>query len=337
MTSAFPFDSGRLRAYLQERLPGADGALHIERIAGGQSNPTYRLGFAAGGRFVLRKQPEGPLLPSAHAIDREYRVLRALAGSRVPVPDALLYCAEREPIGTPFYVMQFVEGRVFHDAALPGLTPAERAALYDSMNDTLARLHAIDWQAAGLADFGRPGNYFERQIARWTKQYRSAGTPPLPEIEKLIAWLPAHIPPGEETAIAHGDFRLGNLMIHPREPRVVAVLDWELATLGHPLADLGYNCMAWHFGAEQQGLAGREAAAPGLPGVDDYAAAYCRRSGRSDGLRPFHLAFSFFRVAVIMAGIARRAAQGNAAADNAADMGRQSARFAAIGCTIAGI
>lgn len=337
MTETIPFDAARLRAWLAECLPEAGGVMRIERIAGGQSNPTYRVGFEAGGRFILRKQPDGALLPSAHAIDREYRVLRALAGSSVPVPEALLYCNERELVGTPFYLMRQVDGRVFHDPALPGLTPPERAAIYESMNDTLARLHAFDWQAAGLAGFGRPGNYFERQIARWSRQYRTPDTPASADIEKLIAWLPAHLPPGEETAIAHGDYRLGNLMIHPAEPRVVAVLDWELATLGHPLADLGYNCMAWFYGQAQDGLAGRDLAALGVPAVEDYAAGYCRRSGRGDGLRPFHLAFAFFRVAVIMAGIAQRAAQGNAAADNAEEMGRQSARFAAIGCTIAGL
>ena len=338
-TPHLPFAVPPLQAYLRERLAAAGGALQIEAVAGGQSNPTFFLSFAEGGRYVLRKQPGGSLLPSAHAIDREYRVLAALAGSDVPVPPVLLYCAERELIGTPFYIMQRLDGRVFHDASLPGLQPAERQAIFASMNDTLVRLHRIDVDAVGLSDYGKPGNYFARQIQRWSKQFHSSGGGAgSAAIEKLIAWLPAHIPPGDETRIAHGDYRLGNLLIHAREPRVIAVLDWELSTLGHPLADLGYNCMVWHARPQDyQGIAGLDLDALGIPGVDAYAATYCRAAGRSDALQAFHVVFALFRVAVIMAGIVSRAAQGNAAAANAAEMDRHCLSFAAKGCQLAGI
>lgn len=330
------FDPAPLAAYLRPRLPGAEGPLIVERLTGGQSNPTYWLKYPDA-TFVLRKQPAGRLLPSAHQVDREYRVLSALAGGPVPAPRPYLFCGDPTLVGTPFYVMQAVAGRVFADAALPGLTPAERAAAYASMAATLAGLHRLDWRALGLADFGRPGQYFSRQVARWTRQWQSARPREIPEIDQLAAWLAGHIPAGDdETTLAHGDFRLGNLIFHPTEPRVAAVVDWELATLGHPLADVAYNCLTYHARPEEfGGLLGLDLAGLGLPTEAEYVAAYCRAAGRPDDLRPFHRVFALFRFAVILAGVAARAALGNAAADNAAEVGGLSARFARRGWELA--
>jgi aminoglycoside phosphotransferase (APT) family kinase protein len=333
-----PFDSAGLQAYLRDRLPLCGGEMRLAAIGGGQSNPTYFVSFDKGGAFVLRKQPPGVLLPSAHAIDREYRIQTALAATDVPVPKTMLFCDDRSIVGTPFYVMERLQGRVFHQSALPGLTPAERAAMYLSMNETLVCLHRVDWQALGLGDFGKPGNYFARQIARWTRQYQTTRTRDIPDIERLAVWLPENIPEGDETAIAHGDYRLGNLMFHPTEPRVIAVLDWELSTLGHPLADLGYNCMIWHSRPSQYGgIMGLDLEALGIPSLDDYAATYCRLAGRSDHLLPFHIAFSLFRFALILEGIAGRAAKGNAAAANALEVGALSIAYAAEARAVAGI
>ena len=336
--ASLPFDSSRLQDYLRSRLPRARGDMRLSAVGGGQSNPTYFVAFSGGGDFVLRKQPPGELLPSAHAVDREYRVMTALASTDVPVPKTLLFCDDRTIIGTPFYVMERLYGRIFHQSGLPDATPAERSTIYDAMNDTLVRLHQVDWRAVGLADYGKPGNYFARQVARWTRQYQSAKTRDIADIERLAAWLPDHIPPGDETAIAHGDYRLGNLMFHLTEPKVIAVLDWELSTLGHPLADLGYNCMIWHsLPSEYGGILGLDHAALGIPSQEEYAARYCRRAGRSDALLPFHVAFSLFRFAVIMEGIAGRAAHGNAAAANAEEVGRLSVAYAARACAVAGL
>ncbi|MGO9391412.1 phosphotransferase family protein [Rhodoblastus sp.] len=335
---SLPFDIDRLKDYLRPCLPGTGGDMRLSAISGGQSNPTYFVTFAEGGDFVLRKQPPGELLPSAHAIDREYRIQAALAATDVPTPKTLLFCDDRRVVGTPFYVMERLTGRVFHQSALPDCTPAERAAIYDSMNETLTRLHRADWQALGLADYGKPGNYFSRQVTRWVRQYQTSKTRDLPDIERLALWLPDNIPPGDETTIVHGDYRLGNLMFHPTEPRVIAVLDWELSTLGHPLADLGYNSMVWVSSpSEYDGILGLDLEALGIPSLDDYAAAYCRRTGRADGLRPFHVAFSLFRLALILEGIAARAAQGNAAAANAQEVGALSIAYAAQGCRVAGL
>jgi aminoglycoside phosphotransferase (APT) family kinase protein len=317
-----------LAAYLKPRLPGADGALQVERIAGGQSNPTYWLKYPDV-TYVLRKQPPGPLLPSAHDMGREYRILSALAGTEVPVPRPYLYCNDAALIGTTFYVMEAVPGRVFPDAALPGLAPAERTAIYAAMSLTLARLHGVDWHALGLADYGRAGGYFGRQVTRWTKQWQASKTRSIPEIDHLAAWLPARLPADGETAIAHGDYRLGNLIYHPLEPRVVAVVDWELSTLGHPLADLAYNCLSYHATpAEYGGLLGLDLAALGIPTEAEFVADYCRQAGRGNDLQPFHLVFALFRFAVILEGVAARAALGNAAAADAAEVGRLSVNFA---------
>ncbi|HEX5078348.1 MAG TPA: phosphotransferase family protein [Geminicoccaceae bacterium] len=330
------FDPERLADYLRARLPGLRGAMTVQPVAGGQSNPTFRLRFAERD-LILRKQPAGELLPSAHAVDREFRVQSALAGSGVPVPRMEHLCDDRAVIGTLFYVMEALDGRVFNDPALPALAPAERAAIYDSMNGVLARLHLVDWRAVGLEGFGRPGSYFARQISRWTKQWHASKTREIPEIERLIAWLPEHVPPGDETAIVHGDYRLGNLMLHPREPRVIALLDWELSTLGHPLADLAYNCMPYRSAAEDYGgVLGLDLEALGIPSEQQYVARYCERAGRADGITPFHLAFAMFRFAVIFEGIAARARAGIAVAANAEEVGKLSIVYARRACALIG-
>ena len=325
------FDPLRLQGYLADRVPGLSGPPRIERIGGGQSNPTYRLSYPDRS-VILRKQPAGELLPSAHAVDREHRVMAALAATDVPVPEMLHLCADRSVIGTLFYVMEALDGRVVHDGAIPGATAAERAAMYNSMNDVLARLHRVDWQAVGLEGFGRPGNYFARQIDRWTRQWQASKTRELAAMERLIAWLPGHVPGDDETTIVHGDFRLGNLMFDAREPRVIALLDWELSTLGHPLADLAYNCLLWHATqAMYGGIEGLDHAALGIPSEQDYVARYCARTGRSDGITTFHMAFAMFRMAVIFEGIAQRAKIGTAAAADAEHVGRLSVDYATRG------
>lgn len=322
-------DAARLESFLRPRLGDPEGPMRLERIGGGQSNPTFFVGFGDR-RWVLRKQPGGTLLPGAHAVDREARILRALAGSGLPVPAVTLFHPEPDVVGTPFYVMERVEGRVFPDCALPGLAPAERTAVYLAMADTMSRLHRVDWQAAGLADFGRRGGYFSRQIARWSRQWELSRTRDNADVERLRQWLPAHVPDEDETTVCHGDFRLGNLMFHPTQPRVVAVLDWELSTLGHPLADVAFNCMAWRtLPREYGGLRGLDLRALGIPGEDAYLRHYLRLSGRGDSITAFHFAFALFRMAVIFEGIAARAAAGNAASADAGEVGRLTAAFAA--------
>jgi len=329
------FEPRRLEGYLKARLPELEGPMAVLRIGGGQSNPTYRLKFAAS-EVILRKQPTGELLPSAHAVDREFRVQSALATTDVPVPRMLHLCEDRAVIGTLFYVMAALDGRVVHDSAIPGATPAERAAMYDAMNDVLARLHKVDWRAVGLAGFGRPGNYFDRQIARWTRAWHASKTREIPELDRLAEWLPARVPAGDETAIVHGDFRLGNLMFHAREPKVIALLDWELSTLGHPLADLAFNCLLWHSSrAMYYGIADLDHAALGIPSQDAYVARYCARTGRTEGITPFHLAFACFRFAVIFEGIAKRAQIGTAAGADAEQVGRLSVDYARRGWALA--
>jgi aminoglycoside phosphotransferase (APT) family kinase protein len=308
------FDEERLVGYLQEHLPGFSGECVIRQFQGGQSNPTYRLD---DGRryYVLRKQPAGTLLPSAHAVDREFKIMQALAKSSVPVPEMYLLCEDRSIIGQMFYVMEWMGGRVFADAALPGLSADERAQIYDAMNATLARLHRVDFASVGLTDFGRPEQFVVRQIARWTRQYRATGLQDSPAMDELIAWLPRQDPGPDESAISHGDFRLANLVYHPTEPRVLAVLDWELSTIGHPIADLAYNCLVYH----ERENAGRTVAPngvriAGVPSETDYVEAYCRRVGRPRVANwPFFIALELFRGASIMAGVYRRAQSGNAA------------------------
>lgn len=324
-----PFDPVRLEAHLRERLPGVRGPMRVGPIGGGQSNPTFRLDFDDRS-LVLRKQPPGELLPSAHAVDREHRIMAALRGTDVPVPEMLGFFDDRSVVGTPFYLMAWLDGRVFHDATLPGVAPAERAAMYDSMNVTLAALHRVDWKSLGLADFGREGGYFARQIRRWSRQYELSRTRDIPDIERLIDHLPAHLPDDGETAVCHGDYRLGNLMFHPTEPRVIAVLDWELSTLGHPLADVAFNCILYHSTPEEySGVLGGDLAALGIPAEDAYLRRYYERAGRRDGVTPWHLAFALFRFAVIFEGIADRTRRGNAAGgEDAAKLAHLSGAFA---------
>jgi aminoglycoside phosphotransferase (APT) family kinase protein len=326
--SAPVFDTERLDTFLREHVSGLSGRMRLTRISGGQSNPTFYVDYDTRS-LVLRKQPPGELLPSAHAVDREYRVMEALARTDVPVPRMVLFHAGRDIVGTSFYLMERVEGRVFADYALPGCTPAERRTMYDAMADTLAKLHRVRPEAVGLADFGKPGNYFARQVARWTRQWEETRTRDNPALSRLIEWLPRNVPPGEEIAICHGDFRMGNLMFDPREPRVVAVLDWELSTLGSPLADVAFNAMAWRsLPSEYGGLLGLDLDSMGIPDEASYLTRYSAQAGRSEPVLPFHFAFAMFRFAVIFEGIASRAAAGNAAADNAAQAGTLGPAFA---------
>ena len=322
------FDRCTLDAFLRKRLPGVRGPMLLERIGGGQSNPTWFVSFD-NRELVLRKQPSGTLLPGAHAVDREARVMQALAGSALPVPTVALFQAGSDVVGTPFYVMERVAGRVFADCALPGMSPAERRSIYSAMADTMATLHQVDWAGAGLSDYGRHGGYFSRQIARWSRQWQMSRTRDNADVDHLRDWLPQHLPDESETTICHGDFRLGNLMFHPSEPRVVAVLDWELSTLGHPLADVAFNCMAWHtLPSEYGGIRGLDLVALGIPSEDEYLRRYYQLSGRRDGVTAFHFAFALFRMAVIFEGIAARAAAGNAAGENAGQVGVLTAAFA---------
>jgi aminoglycoside phosphotransferase (APT) family kinase protein len=306
------FDEGTLDRWLATNVEGYAGDLKVQQFVGGASNPTFMLTTGDGHRYVLRKKPPGTLLASAHQVDREYRVMKALGQTDVPVPVMRALCEDDAIIGTSFYVMDYLEGRVFRDATLPDLTPEERAAVYDQLNAVLASLHQVDFRAVGLEDYGRPTGYFERQVARWTKQYRGAETQHIPAMEALIEELPARIPADEEVGIAHGDYRLENVMFHPTEPRLIAVLDWELSTIGHPLADVGYNAFLWHSHSPSWGsLDGVDFATSGIPSEDDYIAAYCRRTGRSDiADRDFYLAFAVFRLASISQGVYARALAG---------------------------
>ena len=327
------FDEAALERYLAGHLPGFAGPCAVRQFQGGQSNPTFHL-RAASGEYVLRKKPPGVLLPSAHAVDREYRILGALRDSGVPVPAVHLLCDDEGVIGTMFFVMDYQPGRVFPDRTLPGVSAADRAAIYDDMGRVLALLHGVDWRRAGLEGFGRPENYIGRQIDRWSKQYAGAQVGEEPAMDRLMAWLKAHAPVPDETTIAHGDYRLGNLIIHPDEPRVAAVLDWELATLGHPLADLAYSCLAWRLPPELQGIQGLDV--PGLPTEAEYVQAYCRRTGRA-GVPDleFFVAFSLFRWAAIAAGVYRRALDGTAADARGREAGEKFRVLAEYGWRVA--
>ena len=309
------FDVTRLEAYLAQHIDGFAGPLEVKEFKGGQSNPTYLL-EARSGRYVLRRKPPGHLLPSAHAVDREYRVLTALADTPVPAPRTLCLCTDEAVIGTWFFVMEYVEGRVIWEPLMPGFTPAERSAVWSSMVESLAALHQVDWAARGLADFGRPGNYFARQISRWSKQYVASETEKIPEMDRLMEWLPAHTPAGDDqTTLIHGDFKLDNVILHPTEPRVLAILDWELCTLGHPLGDLTYLCMPWLQESLYKGIDHR---ALGIPTEEELIADYCRRTGRArieDW--EFYTAYNFFRAAAICQGIAGRVRDGTAASEHA--------------------
>ncbi|QNP50516.1 phosphotransferase [Diaphorobacter aerolatus] len=305
----------------------------VSVLAGGQSNPTFRIDAGKNRHYVLRKKPPGTLIASAHAIDREFRVMQALANTGVPVPRMLDYCEDASLIGTPFFVMEFLEGRVFMDQALPGMTNAERTALYREMNRVIAALHAVDHKAVGLGDYGKEGNYVSRQIARWSRQCRESTLPVNASMHRLMEWLPAHLPEGDETTLVHGDYRLDNLIFHPSEARVIGVLDWELSTLGHPLADLAYQCMGWRIPHDLwRGIGGLDLAALGIPSEAQYVQWYGEATGRdAAGHWDFYIAYNLFRMAAILHGIAQRAAEGTAAAEDAVETGRKAGPLADLG------
>ena len=309
------FDAGRLESYLHDHVEGFAGPIAVQQFKGGQSNPTYLIETPAR-RYVLRRKPPGKLLPSAHAVDREHRIISALHTQGFPVPEPILYCADDTVIGTAFFVMSHVKGRVFWEAEMPSSTPAERAAVYDAMNATLAQLHSYDPAAIGLADYGRGENYVARQIERWSKQYLASETQKIEDMERLMAWLPAHLPPPQPPRIVHGDYRLDNMIIAPDTPKILAVLDWELSTLGDPLADFAYHLMQWHMPPSEAGtgsLIGFDLAALGIPSLDDYVDAYVKRTGLDP--RPYlsvYSAYNFFRIAAILQGIVGRVRDGTA-------------------------
>lgn len=317
------FDEARLATYLEQQVSGFRGPLRARKFPGGQSNPTFAI-EAASGNYVLRRKPPGTLLASAHAVDREFRVLTALANSDVPVARAYHLCEDDSIIGSMFYLMEYVDGTVYWNPALPELDNNARTKVYDEMNRVLAAMHSVDIEKAGLSDYGKPGNYFERQISRWSKQYRASETETIDAMETLMDWLPANLPTDDgKVSLVHGDFRLDNLMFDPHTHKVLAVVDWELSTLGHPYADLAYQCMQWHIPAgDTNGLAGLDVTALGIPTEQEYIARYCQRMGL-DGIDhwPFYLAFSFFRLAAIVQGVKKRALDGNASSEKAQQIG----------------
>ena len=335
VTAAHAFDVDALEAYLRDRLPEWRGPMRVEQFRGGQSNPTYKL--TVGDRqYVLRRKPPGKLLPSAHAVDREYRVISALADTDVPVPRTFCLCEDDGVIGTAFYVMEFVDGRVLWDPMLPGMRPSERRGIFDAMNRVIAALHTVDYASVDLGDFGKPGNYFARQIDRWSRQYKASETEPIEAMDRLIAWLPRHIPPDERTTIVHGDYRLDNLVFHPSEPRVLAVLDWELSTLGHPMADFSYHMMAWRLGGDEfRGLRGADLRTLGIPSEDEYVELYLERTRATTHPTPgewsFYLAYNLFRLAAILQGVMARAVAGNAASARAVEAGKRARPIAELG------
>ncbi|MBY0243096.1 MAG: phosphotransferase [Burkholderiaceae bacterium] len=333
------FDVAALDAYLARHIDGYPaGDLTVVQFKGGQSNPTFKLSKGEHPHcqhYVLRTKPAPAtkLLPSAHAIDREYRVMDALNKAGFPAARQYTLCLDEAIIGRAFYVMEFVDGRVLWDQALPGMTPSERQAIYDEQNRVISLLHTIDYNAIGLGDYGKPGNYFQRQIERWSKQYVASQTEPIDAMDQLIAWLPANIPPGDETSIVHGDFRLDNMIFHPTEPRVLAVLDWELSTLGHPFADFSYHAMGWNIAPGQfRGIAGLDLAALGIPSQQAYIATYAARTGRTLRLEDFnfYLAFNMFRLASIMQGIMKRYVDGTAASAQALESGKMARPMAEL-------
>ena len=322
-------DVGRLEKFLGFRIST------LEQFKGGQSNPTYRLTAADGRGFVLRRKPPGKLLPSAHAVDREYRVIAALHKVDFPVARPHVLCEDDSVIGTAFYVMDYVEGRVLWDQSLPGMTKAERGAIWDELNKVIARLHSLDYREIGLEDFGKSGNYIERQIARWTKQYQASETERIEAMDNLIAWLPKNIPPSAATTVVHGDYRLDNAIFHATEPRILSVLDWELSTLGDPLADFAYHCMSWHIPPGQfRGVAGLDLEALGIPSEQQYVQRYCERTKRGS-VDPshwdFYLAYNLFRIAAILQGIMKRVVDGTAASAHARDAGMRAKPMAQLG------
>ena len=323
---ALAFDPAPLEAYMHKHVEGFTPPISMEQFKGGQSNPTYRLIDGAGKKYVLRRKPPGKLLKSAHAVDREYRVMTALGQTDVPVPKTYALCEDESVVGTPFFIMDCVEGRIFWEATLPNAKREDRPALYDAMNDAMAKLHNVNYAAIGLGDYGKPGSYFARQIKRWSSQYladEEAGR--FDAMDRLIEWLPENIPDdGDETAIAHGDFRIDNMIMHPTENRVIAILDWELSTLGHPLSDFAYNCLPYRLPAGMAfGIGGLDLEELNIPSEEDYIAAYCKRTGRN-GIpdMDYYQAFNMFRLAGILHGILGRVKRGSAASKHAAVQGQ---------------
>jgi len=329
------FDTGALEVFLRETVDGFAGPVRVEQFRGGQSNPTFKV-VTPSRSYVMRSKPApiAKLLPSAHAIEREFRVMRALHGSDVPVPRMLALCEDEGVIGRAFYIMEYVDGRVLWDQALPGCTKSDRGAIYRDMNRVIAALHRTDYATIGLADFGKPGSYFARQIGRWSKQYRMSETERIESMDRLIEWLPENIPADDgSTSIVHGDYRLDNMVFHSTEPRVVAVLDWELSTVGHPLADFSYHMMSWHIAPDHyRGLAGLDLDALGIPTKNDYMSMYCKATGR-DGIADFdfYLAYNMFRLAAILQGIMKRVVDGTAANAQALESGRRVRPLAELG------
>ena len=338
VTERHRFDEARLSAYLAGALPDWAGLVEVKQFQGGQSNPTYLLS-TPNKQYVMRSKP-GPvakLLPSAHAIEREFRVMRALASQGIPVPQVHALCEDESVIGRAFFIMEHVDGRILWDQALPATTPAERAAIYDEMNRVIAALHSVDIAAAGLSDYGKAGNYFARQIGRWSKQYQASETETIEAMNRLIEWLPANIPGDDETTIVHGDYRIDNMVFHPTEPRIVAIIDWELSTLGHPLADFSYHCMSWRIppGAFR-GISGLDHAALGIPTEAQYIARYCERTGRTSIAHwDFYLAYNLFRISAILQGVYKRATEGIASSNNALDAGKRARGLAELGWQLA--
>ena len=346
VSGAHAFDTGALSAWLAQHLDGFAGPVAVEMFKGGQSNPTYLL-KTPGKSYVMRCKP-GPvakLLPSAHAVEREFAVMRGLYGTAVPVPQMYVLCEDESVIGRAFYLMEYLQGRVLWDQGLPGMEPSERSAIYDEMNRVIAALHTVPFAERGLAGYGKPGNYFERQIGRWSRQYRASVTQPIAAMDQLMEWLPAHMPDSardeSRVSIVHGDYRLDNLMFHPTEARVVAVLDWELSTLGHPLADFSYHCMSWNIPHGLfRGIGGLDLQALGIPSEADYIARYCERTGLAtpEALHAdwnFYMAYNMFRIAAILQGIAKRVEAGTAASAEARASGEGARPMAELAWSFA--
>ncbi len=325
-------DEKALGDYLQAHVDGFEGPLEIRQFKGGQSNPSYFL-VTPQKQYVLRKKPPGKLLPSAHAVDREFKVLSGLYGTGVPVPRTYCLCEDESIIGTIFYVMDFVDGDIEWDPALPHFNNEQRFAAFDSMNAAIAKLHQVDYKAAGLEDFGKPTDYLARQINRWTKQYKASETESIPEMDKLMEWLPDNIPAGDETSIVHGDYRLDNTIIDRSSKEVIAILDWELSTLGHPLADFSYHCMTWRLEPELfRGLYGLDLKSLGIPTEEEYVKLYCQRTGRSEIPNwDFYMAYNMFRLSAILQGIMGRVVDGTASSQHAVDMGKRAKPLAKKG------
>ncbi len=335
VAEGYALDTDRLQDYMLSHVSGFQGPLEVSQFKGGQSNPTYLL-TAPSGKYVLRRKPPGKLLRSAHAVDREFMVISALYAADFPVPRPFCICRDDEIVGTMFFIMEYVEGRIFWDLELPDMDPGERSAIYDNVNQTISDLHNYDVGRIGLSDYGKPGNYFARQISRWIGQYGASETETIEEMNSLMEWLPENIPDGERAAVVHGDFRLDNMVIHPDEPRVIAVLDWELSTIGHPIGDFTYHLMSWQMpeiGIGSTGLLGKDLHALGIPTEDEYVDTYCERTGLADGIqeREFYAAYNFFRLAAILQGIAGRVRDGTASSPHGAAAARAVRPLAEIG------